>query len=766
MKKKRIRLDRTKRCKAERAISGIKILLLCISVMLTCSGCGNAADNLNQVSTEGEMGRYVEEEVEPEGGEKESGYAGLVQQDGRLRLIGQSGGDWVSDDHGASFTSAEDGTDGQGEASVELLSVTGSSDGSRILMEYIDGVRRWRLTSAEGEEIISVNLGENEYPSFYSGADCFYMKMGSEIYRIHRESGEIQFLTENENYPLALAANDEMLFILHVSGVSLFDLNEKNVAEKQDEVLSGFFSQRQDDILNDISSVFLYPCGEELYVLTHEGIFVHELYGSEMRRVVDGSACGIGDIGRGFLGMTVTEAEGEKIFNVLYTDGKLLRYVKDKSLPAEPEASLRIYSLYDDGNIRQAVSAFRRKYPELYIKYEVGVNPDYGGTEEDALRNLGTELAAGTGPDILVVDDIPFDTYGEKGILADLSFLRDDLPEEEYFETVAEGFATESGLYVMPLTFALPVLAVDSETAASAGEIKELSQLADLVEKTAGGEESVIGFLSAEEALRLFAQSSMGAWETEEGTLDRNAVAEFLTQLKRIYDVQMRNLPENMNEMFFSGSGWGSGENTLARRCGSYGLSETLDVKLMAFPEQPFCGGYLSGAAEDFPMTLGKLKHMGGEYMQMPGQSYGTCLPATLMAMNSASKHGEESRLFLEYIFSSEFQGNVSLNGTPVNKGAFLQRQENPKGESTEHYAAMGYAMSDGSVMSLQINWPSKEDFARLESLADHTAGVNYCDNRIYGAVIKLGQAALTGEAGIEETVDAIEKELELYLAE
>lgn len=78
----------------------------------------------------------------------------------------------------------------------------------------------------------------------------------------------------------------------------------------------------------------------------------------------------------------------------------------------------------------------------------------------------------------------------------------------------------------------------------------------------------------------------------------------------------------------------------------------------------------------------------------------------------------------------------------------------------------MGYAMSDGSVMSLQINWPSKEDFARLESLADHTAGVNYCDNRIYGAVIKLGQAALTGEAGIEETVDAIEKELELYLAE
>lgn len=742
----------------------VKILPICTLVLLICSGCGNAAGNLGQVSAEGEMGRYVEEEVGPEG--EEGSFAGLFQGDGELRLIGQNGGDQISADGGESFSEAEDMPKGQGEDNVVLLSVTGSFDGSRILMEYVGGIRRWRLVTADGGEIVSANLGEDEYPSFYPGADCFYMKKSCEIYRIDGESGEIQFLTESTNYPLYLAADSEMLFILHANGVLLYDLNKKNVAEKQDEVLSEFFSQRQEAFLNDISSVFLYPCEDEVYILTHEGVYVHELYGNEMERIVDGNSCGIGDIGRGFLGMAVSEAEGEKIFYILYTDGKFLRYVKDMSLPTEPEASLRIYSLYDDGNIRQAVSAFRSKYPDLLIKYEVGMNPGYGGTVEDALRNLSTELASGTGPDILAADDIPFVTYGEKGVLADLSFLGEGMTDEDYYEAVSKSFATESGLYVMPLTFALPVLAVDSEKAASLGEIKELSQLADLLEQTAAGEESVIGFLSAEEALRLFAQSSMGAWETEEGRLDRNAVAEFLAQVKRIYDIQMRNLPENVQEMDFYGAGWGSGENTLARRQGSYGLSEALNIKLMAFPEQPFCGGYLSGSAEDFPMTLGKLKYMGFEYIQMPGQSYGTCLPATLMAMNGATEHEEESRLFLEYIFSPEFQGNVSLNGTPVNRGAFLQRQESPEGENMEPYAAMGYAMPDGSVVSLEIYWPSKEDFTRLESLTDNISGVNYCDNRIYEAVIGLGQAALTGEAGIEETVDAIEKELELYLAE
>ncbi|MDE7112749.1 MAG: extracellular solute-binding protein, partial [Acetatifactor sp.] len=472
----------------------------------------------------------------------------------------------------------------------------------------------------------------------------------------------------------------------------------KKVADKQEETLASLLAGKLDNSVIATSPLILYPCGsrrsgeDEILLLMRSGIYSYKLYGGETECILDGDMYSISDVDKEFAGMAVTEGETGRIFYILYSDGKLMRYVMDETLPAEPESCLRVYSLYEDGNIRQAVSAFRRKYPELSIRYEVGVKPDYGMTEEDALRNLSTELSAGTGPDILVMDDLPIDSYIEKGVLEDLSSLRETMPEEEYFMPVIDGFASEAGQYVMPLTFAVPALGGDAEKIQAMEEIQSLQQLAQELEKAAGAQEgSVIGTRSAEETLRLFAQSSMGAWMTEDGTLDRVAVEDFLTQVKRIYDLQMERLPEGTESIYIGGTNWGNGENVLVRKHGSHGLSGALSVKLM-FPEQPFYAGYLSSAWEDYPLAQGQLDYVGGSYRMMPGQNYGTCLPVSLMAMNSASQNKENCRLFLTYIFSQEFQGSTALSGTPVNKSAYQKRQANPKEDSTRTYMHFGYS--------------------------------------------------------------------------
>ena len=83
----------------------------------------------------------------------------------------------------------------------------------------------------------------------------------------------------------------------------------------------------------------------------------------------------------------------------------------DPEIAATPEEEIRIYSLYENYTIRQAVSLYQKSHPEVYVNYEVGISGEDGMTEEDAVRNLNTRLASGSGPDLLVLDGLPKSSY-------------------------------------------------------------------------------------------------------------------------------------------------------------------------------------------------------------------------------------------------------------------------------------------------------------------------------------------------------------------
>ncbi len=155
--------------------------------------------------------------------------------------------------------------------------------------------------------------------------------------------------------------------------------------------------------------------------------------------------------------MAIRETEGVPEFLVLYDNSELMCYTYDDLLPAVPEA-MRVFSVYEDSQVMRAVNGFRRKHPEIPVIYEAGMNSEYGKTMDDMLKNLATEIAAGNGPDILVMDDIPFDSYAEKGVLADLSDLREGMRAEDWFANVIDAFAKDGKLYAIPMTFSVPVL--------------------------------------------------------------------------------------------------------------------------------------------------------------------------------------------------------------------------------------------------------------------------------------------------------------------
>lgn len=755
--------------KKMRNLHKLIMCLLATSVVWLCCGCGKE-----------EMGRYVEESVEI----ANSGtYVGMERDGMVIRLLDAYGADMISADGGRTFEDAQlsgqvpgYGIMNRQDPYVNVFSMAGMAEGTRLFQAASYGSVSWQLVRADNQRFILTPPKEEDvfYPDIYSYGGYFYsVNHMQNIYRTDPATGETVLLTEAPG-TVYLSASEKLLYVLNMDSLKLFDL-ETGEPAGQDETLSDYLSSKGLEMGNDYSSnVILYPYGEEVYILTHDGLYRHTLYKKDMELILDSSLYdNIGNTDIGFIGMEILEEESGRTFLILYSDGSLKRYTFDPTLPKKQEVSLRIYSVYEDINMTRAVAAFRKAHPELLIQYDVASKSDYALTTGDILKNLSTEIAAGTGPDILLMEEIPYLSYADKGVLADLSFLLENMTENTFFTNVADGFAREDGLFAIPMTFVVPVItAGDPKWQEELEHAKSLSDLADMVEAAAlvmPENSSVIDYFQEEHTLTTLSMVSMGAWMNEDKTLNKEAIREFLTQAKRIYDAQMSKAPEEMRNWYPDYPIEYLDPNQVTRRFGNgiertlkngLGYEYTLGERLVFFTE------YMG---ENYAEVNGYVTYMEEELKLMPGQEYGTCLPVTVMAVTSNTKHWEESRMFLEFVLSEEFQ-ETELFGFPVNKAAYYRKQLDPRPEfkRDQFYGERYFYVSKevGAINLGGYHWPTEEEFAKLDALLESVTKVSFCDSQLYDTVIRLGQAALTGERSIEETVNMIDRELQLYLAE
>lgn len=770
--RKREMKERISRIVAGRKRTGILVVLLvavCGTVLAACTFGGS--------KKEVEMGRYVETAMEiPDGGME---YWGMAQDGGDIRLISGVGRDALWTDGEGGFTVLEPEEMPSGAVSLHrrnLYRLTGSVSGARAYAEYSGSgeepvVESFVLTDA-GQVAALESLAGHYVKYFYSDGRFYLFDWVGEkekgmYYRVDPATGEMRLLLESPYDACDIVSDGKLLYLAGRNGVQLFDLEKGALAAEQDQVLSDFVAGKY--IVSEEIPFLLYPYQEGVYLLTHQGMYWHKLYSETVEMVIDGGYCSMGAAGKSFTGLALRETEGEPEFLVLYDGREMLRYSYDAAIPAVPDA-LRVYSVYEDSQVSKAVSAFRVQHPDIPVVYEVGMNALYGATVDDVLKNLATEIAAGNGPDILVMDDIPFDSYVEKGALASLSDLREGMTEENYFVNVIDAFARNEKQYAIPMTFAVPVLAGAPDLLEG---VESLSDLADLLEKERGKSQADYVFCTwdAESTLRLLAQSSQGAW-IQDGALSREAVEEFLAQAKRIYDIQFSVKEEpakyGQNGMMFSHylitpDIWIGDYNQypLARRFDSDGLFCMLEKVRWRMEGATLHAGFMSGGERDCVMALGIQKKHGETYVRMPGQQYGTCLASSLLAINAGTEREEECRQFLEYAVSCEFLSDGSLNGTPISREAYLAKQK-----AGRSYCAISAMTDAGMSDSYDITYPDAEGYEVLTELLDGVTGVNLCDTVVYETVVEYGREVLSGEIGIPEALDTIEKRVKIYLAE
>lgn len=215
-----------------------------------------------------------------------------------------------------------------------------------------------------------------------------------------------------------------------------------------------------------------------LYMCDATGIYRHSMDGTLWERIVDGSVTSLGLPSFYAGGLFIASAGTDEI----YVDGgdTLLHYTFDPNASAVASKTLTVFSLYENDVVQQAVVAFNRMQSDVTVEYTIAMNQSTGGTEQDYIKALNTELLAGEGPDVIILDGMPIDSYIQKGVLADIGSAVDSA--EEVLPNVRAASVSDDGkLYAMPTQIGLPLAIAN---ASYDGAFDSLSALADECEQS------------------------------------------------------------------------------------------------------------------------------------------------------------------------------------------------------------------------------------------------------------------------------------------
>lgn len=456
--------------------------------------------------------------------------------------------------------------------------------------------------------------------------------------------------------------------------------------------------------------------------------------GSVQERVVEGASFHLGLTDSYCMDLAVTQ---EGSFFAVLGMKELYRYTWDETLPAAGGDALSVWSLEENSSVRAAVAAFAAQHPDVNVEYRPVLSD--GGTKADAISALNTQLLAGGGPDVLILDGVDYESYAEKGLLADLSGIVD---LNSMAQEVVKPFTGDDGTcYVLPARFSIPILCGSAEDLAS---ITDLGSLAQTVlacspqtvydpeddayyNELSESERYALGFVSLEQFLDFTLQTS-SANLVSDGALNEETVRdvlEFINTVGGYYGMGSWEKTEYSNGIMVSD-----------------GDSDVVSMGDGGYTHFLMHNARYGWDMMTTPYYLRDVMSAGESAILQPGTDEGAYCPAVLAAVNASSEKQEQAAQLLACLFGEDVQNSDQRDGMPVLQSALDTRIER--------------ACADG-----------KADKALMESLlATIKTPVTEPDEEIRASLLTHAQAMLTGSETLDDAVEGVRNDLSLYLAE
>lgn len=322
------------------------------------------------------------------------------------------------------------------------------------------------------------------------------------------------------------------------------------------------------------------------------------------------------------------------------TLGALFRYHYNQDIPSVPDKTLTVFSLNDSTIVRAAVTTFQQKNPDVLVNFEAAFSNGSSDPTavQDALSQLNTKLLAGNGPDVLILDGMPWESYANKGFLEDLN---GKVSTDGVFQAAAKAFVRDGKTFAVPVQCSLPVLF------GKTSELDKINSLDDLVAEAKTPGQTLLAADNLRELFNiLYAASSPALMDTKTG-VNTEALSKFLTSLKGIADidgVSSKDAPAptiDPDNIEYLKAGLTSFTGGTAR----LGYIQLEDVGMISFS---------LGSGEENGMKI------------LPGLSQNAFLPKTEAAIVSNSKQKDLAAGFINTMLSPALQEYNTHDGLPV----------------------------------------------------------------------------------------------------
>jgi ABC-type glycerol-3-phosphate transport system substrate-binding protein len=533
----------------------------------------------------------------------------------------------------------------------------------------------------------------------------------------------------------------------------------------------------------------------EIYITDSSGLYSIAPGSDNLELLLDGAWCSL-SIPSASASCVLPHGEKELFINFSNgQDGALLsNFVYSADTPALPDTELTVFSMRHNKTVSQAMGVFRKKYPNTLVRIRTSDElTDAGnGDGDDARRTLNTEILAGNGPDIFVMDDLPTLDYIEKGVLADLSnVIKPLVDNNSILPAVAKAFERDGGIYAIPARVSLPTLWGGEEAIAAANDLDSLLAYAKL-----NPDKRLFGDMRPEALLHTFMP---GQWQSQinESGVDAAAVEKLLTTI-----LELSQTVENPHIYSYFGS-----EEHLSQI-----PSKEFDWNRQGDPAAPENHYAVSNnRAELMPQELDGFmsvmlpngvinKRIGGmtwdttgngdwnselpdeivENIFRPYPDGGWYEPGCVLAVNAASEQQELSMAFVETVLSEETQNADLAEGFPVNRADIAK---NAVREESWYASGSFSVLTDDPELAISLEelaaelrleyaWPSK---AMMQAVANRLDGIvrpimdGYPLNIEYGMKENLPLAldkVVSGEMTAREAAGWLADELSLAIEE